>query len=133
MPMRKLILLLALGGLILVGIGGYLYLEPGIGHRHPVWAVPDGNGRQGRQAILKYGCYACHVVTGIREATGRVGPKLEEIDRQIYVGGVLPNFPENMILWIQDPLRFSPQTAMPDLGVSDQDARNIAAYLFRNP
>jgi cytochrome c len=131
--MRKLILLLALGGLILIGALGYLYLEPGIGDRHPVWVVPEGNQRLGREALLRHGCYACHVITGIREATGRVGPKLEEIDRQIYIGGVLPNLPENMILWIQDPLRFSPQTAMPDLGVSDQDARNIAAYLFRNP
>jgi cytochrome c1 len=73
------------------------------------------------------------VISSIREATGRVGPKLEEIGDQIYIGGVLPNHPENMIRWIQNPKNFSPETAMPDLGVTEQDARDIADYLYRNP
>ena len=96
----------------------------------PVWSVPGGNQNQGRRAILVYGCYACHVVTNIPEATGRVGPKLEDIARQIYIGGVLPNSPDSMIAWIENPRRFSPQTAMPNLNVSASDARDITAYLF---
>ncbi len=128
--MRMKVLIFLMGIVILGGIGYLTYRSIDGKINQPVWSVPDGVARQGRQASLKYGCYACHVIEGIRRATGRVGPKLEDIDEQIYVGGVLPNSPDNMIRWIQDPKRFSPETAMPDLDVSEQDARNIAAYLY---
>jgi len=131
--MRILIVWLSIVGAVLLGVVGYFTLGPGHGERFPVWTVTDGDPRQGRRVIVMHGCHACHVIAGIREATGRVGPKLEEIDSQIYIGGVLPNSPDNMVRWILDPRSFSPETAMPDLDVSAQDARNIAAYLFRNP
>ncbi len=59
-----------------------------------------------------------------------MGPKLEDLRHQIYIGGVLANEPDNLIRWIQNPKRYSPDTAMPNLGVSEQDARDIAAYLY---
>jgi cytochrome c2 len=102
-------------------------------HRHPQdrqWPMPEGDADRGRQAILAHGCGACHVVPGIRSAAGRVGPKLEDFRNQIYIGGVLANEPDNLIRWIQDPPRYSPETAMPNLGVSEHDARDIAAYLY---
>jgi cytochrome c1 len=45
------------------------------------------------------------------------------------VGGVLPNSPDNMVRWIRKPQKVSPLTAMPDLGVTERDARDMAAYL----
>jgi hypothetical protein len=42
---------------------------------------------------------------------------------------VLPNSRENMVRWIRFPHEFSPLGAMPALGVSERDARDIAAYL----
>jgi cytochrome c len=104
--------------------------QPEHGIDLPSWSVPGGNPEFGPQAIVKYGCFACHVIPGIRRANGRVGPKLEDIKEQIYVGGVLENSPENMMEWIRHPRRHSPETAMPDLDVSDRDSRDIAAYLF---
>jgi len=47
-----------------------------------------------------------------------------------YVGGVLPNAPDNMIRWIRDPKSVDPLTAMPNVGVTESDARHIAAYLY---
>ena len=47
-----------------------------------------------------------------------------------YVGGVLTNTPDNMIRWLQNPKQVDPLTAMPDLGVTEQDARDIAGYLY---
>jgi cytochrome c len=94
--------------------------------------VEGGNPRAGAEAIVEYGCSACHVISGIRRATGRVGPKLPQIQEQIYIGGVLPNTPENMVRWIQDPQEQCPATAMPDLDVTEPDARDIAAYLYEN-
>ncbi|MFO7654199.1 MAG: c-type cytochrome [Candidatus Krumholzibacteriia bacterium] len=128
--MRGTVRWLAVGTVVVLGGAGYVSLWPGPGSGRPVWTVPGGDPEQGARAMLRHGCQACHVIDGLREATGRVGPKLEDIEHQIYLGGVLPNSPRNMSLWIQDPPEFSPATAMPDLGVSEADARHIAAYLL---
>ena len=43
---------------------------------------------------------------------------------------VLPNSADNLVKWIMDPRAVSPRTAMPDLGVSEAEARHMAAYLY---
>lgn len=96
----------------------------------PVWAVPGGDADRGRIAIQEYGCGACHSIPGIRSAQGRVGPQLHGFSKQVYIAGRLPNTPPNLVLWIQHPQRVDPHTAMPDVGVSEQEARDIAAYLY---
>ncbi len=96
----------------------------------PVWSVEGGDVERGRQAIARYGCGSCHVVPGLRGADGRVGPRLNGIREQVYVAGVLPNRPENLAAWIRDPQGINPQTAMPNLGVSESEALDMAAYLL---
>ncbi len=130
--MRMRILWFTLGAAVVLATVGFTWLNLGDRGRAPHWAVSGGDAQRGRQAMLKYGCSACHVIEGLREATGRVGPKLIEIDEQIYIGGVLTNSPENMIRWIMDPRKFSSRTAMPALGVARQEALDMAAYFFRN-
>jgi cytochrome c len=66
-------------------------------------------------------------VTGAR---GRVGPPLDEVARQVYVGGVVTNTPDNLIRWIVDPREIDPKTAMPATGISRAEARDVAAYLY---
>jgi cytochrome c1 len=56
---------------------------------------------------------------------------LQDIKEQVSIGGVLANSPENMVEWIMNYLHYSAETAMPDLDVSDQDALDISAYLYR--
>jgi zinc transporter ZupT len=46
-----------------------------------------------------------------------------------FIAGVLPNTPQNMVRWLRHPQAVSPKSAMPDLGVTEPDARDIAAYL----
>jgi cytochrome c len=94
------------------------------------WPIPDGDPGRGREAFIAYGCGSCHQVPGIRTATGRVGPRLHDIRNQIYIAGILANEPENMVRWIQDPQGLNPDSAMPNLDVTLQDARDIAAYLY---
>ena len=43
---------------------------------------------------------------------------------------MLPNTPQNLIRWIQNPPAVDPLTAMPNVGVTQADARDIAAYLY---
>jgi cytochrome c len=62
-------------------------------------------------------------------AQGTVGASLTAFSRRMYIAGNLPNTPENLVAWIRSPQAIEPGTAMPDLGVSEVDARHLAAYL----
>lgn len=92
--------------------------------------VVGGDPDKGAVAIARYDCGVCHVIPGIADADGTVGPPLTDFGHRTYIAGVVPNRPGNLTRWIQDPPRIAPDTAMPDLGVSDEDARHIAAYLY---
>ncbi len=128
--MVRRILMVAAVLLILGGLGFYTFRCQWPPDRGPRLSVRDGKAQQARQAILQYGCGSCHELASLRKATGRVGPRLTDIREQVYIAGVLPNQPENMVHWLMDPGDASPRTAMPDLGVTEQDARNMAAYLY---
>jgi cytochrome c len=93
-------------------------------------AMTGGSARRGVEAINKYGCATCHTIPGVRGATALVGPNLQQVASRMYLAGVLPNTPDNMIRWIQHPREVDPLTAMPDLNVTDADARDIASYLY---
>ncbi len=92
--------------------------------------LTGGEPERGRALIPKYGCEACHTIPGVEGADGTVGPRLAGIDRRAYLAGRLPNTPENLMRWIRDPTGISPGTAMPNLHVTEQDVRDIAAYLY---
>lgn len=93
-----------------------------------VWANADAD--RGRQLIQDYGCVACHTVPGVPGPSSRVGPPLENIALRSYVGGVLPNTPDNLLRWLLDPPAIDPLTAMPNMGLTSADAKDIAAYLL---
>jgi cytochrome c2 len=88
-----------------------------------------GDPDRGRQAILASGCGACHTIKGVTGADGKVGPDLSSISTQIY-GGAGQHDPNLLIAWIRQPRQVRPDTAMPDLGLSENAARDIAAYLL---
>lgn len=102
----------------------------GSGINKPLIDVPGGDAESGRAAIQRYGCMSCHTVPGVPGAHGTVGPPLTDFGNRSYIAGILPNNPENLIHWIQHPQDVLPGNAMPELGVTDSDARDIAAYLY---
>lgn len=89
-----------------------------------------GDARSGKTEIRKYGCNTCHEIPGVAGAHGLIGPSLDRIGQRYYIAGELPNTPGNLILWIQHPRQVEPHTAMPEMGVTEQDSRDIAAYLY---
>ena len=93
-------------------------------------AMTGGDPVHGQQVIRTYGCGSCHVIPGVDGAMGKVGPSLAGIGGRTYLAGKLPNEPANMIKWIRQPQEVSPGTAMPELGVIEQDGKDIAAYLY---
>ena len=70
------------------------------------------------------------MILGVPSANGNVGPPLSGIAEQVYLAGILPNWPAEMILLIRNPRQVNPRTAMPEMGVTERDARHIAAYLY---
>jgi len=92
--------------------------------------LTGGEPSRGRELARSYGCYSCHTIPGVRGADALVGPSLEHVARRVYLAGHLPNTPENLMHWIRHPRQVSPDTAMPDTGVTEEDARHIAAYLY---
>jgi cytochrome c2 len=85
--------------------------------------------KRGAELIRKFGCGACHEIPGIEDAKGVVGPPLMTIGRRVFIAGLLRNTPENMAAWLENPQRIVPGNAMPDMGLTPQQARAIAAYL----
>jgi cytochrome c2 len=92
--------------------------------------VTGGDPARGPALMRKYGCQTCHTIPGVVGADGLVGPPLAGIASRSYIGGVLPNAPDNMLRWIRDPKAVDPLTAMPNTGVTPSDARHIVAYLY---
>jgi cytochrome c len=92
--------------------------------------MTGGEPSRGKDVIRRYGCSTCHTIPGVEGARGQVGPSLEGIASRAYLAGKLPNSPANMIKWIREPQDVQPGTAMPELGVTEQDGKDIAAYLY---
>ena len=96
----------------------------------PVVEIEGGDPRLGRQAIRDFGCMSCHSVPGVTGADAWVGPPLDNwADRQ-YIAGRVPNEPDTLVLFLIDPKYVDPETAMPVTGLTQEDARNIASYLY---
>ena len=93
-------------------------------------ASTGGDPDQAPQLISHYGCSGCHTIPGVRGASGLVGPPLQKFAGRVYIGGVLANRPDNLVRWIVNPRAVSPTTAMPRTGISEADARHVAAYLL---
>ncbi|MEZ0168171.1 c-type cytochrome [Microvirga sp. TS319] len=99
-------------------------------HSPDAFWKPEDATRRGQVAVQQYACPTCHVIPGIRGPDAQVGPPLEGIATRIYLAGVLLNTPANMIEWVRNPQAIKPLSAMPNLGVTERDARDIAAYLY---
>jgi cytochrome c len=104
--------------------------DDAVAARRSAAALTGGDPERGATIMRKYGCQTCHTIPGVVGADGLVGPPLAGIASRSYVGGVLANTPENMVRWIRDPKGVDPLTAMPNTGVTESDARHIAAYLY---
>jgi cytochrome c2 len=88
-----------------------------------------GDAERGRIAITQYACRACHIIPGITGSRVFVGPSLDGIATRAFIAGDVPNTPDNLMTWIRHPKSIDPNTAMPDMGVQEQHARDMVAYL----
>jgi cytochrome c len=120
--MRRLALALCLSGLAVVGC------QPGGGPA--AWPDFGGDPVRGNAEIGRAQCGACHEIPGVSDAKGQVGPPLTRFARRTMIAGLLPNTPDNLVHWMRDPQSVVPGNAMPDTGLDERQARDVAAYLY---
>jgi cytochrome c len=93
--------------------------------------APGSPAADGAALIPTKQCPGCHTIPGIQGANGTVGPNLGGVaSRTKIAGGAVNNSgPDDLKAWILDPPSKKPGTAMPKLGLSDDEATKIVAYL----
>jgi cytochrome c2 len=95
-------------------------------------APPSGFGDPGRGKItvIRESCGSCHDIPGVQAADGVAGPPLGGFAGRTVVAGMAPNTPENLIRWLKSPQAVVPGNAMPDMGLTDRQAADVAAFLY---
>jgi cytochrome c2 len=90
----------------------------------------SGDPHAAARQLIASQCAACHVVPGVPGARGQVGPTLAGIAKRQVIAGKLPNSPGNLRKFLEHPQSVVPGGAMPELGLSPQQAKIIADYLL---
>jgi len=98
--------------------------------RSELRTVAGSAPERGRQLMARYQCGSCHRASEVFAAGGQLGPSLDRYGQRSYIAGELPNTPEMLQRWLLDPPGLLPGTAMPRMGVSEDDARDMAGYLL---
>jgi cytochrome c oxidase subunit 2 len=97
--------------------------------RAPAVQPQAGPAADGATMFAASACVGCHTVRGV--SSGVIGPDLTHFGRRATLGaGMLPNTVDNVTAWILDPPHIKPGVKMPALGLSEAQARSIAAYLL---
>lgn len=91
---------------------------------------PSAQRVSGQRLLAQYQCGSCHAIPGVPIAQAVIGPPLAAFGRRSYIAGHLPNHPDTLARWIVAPAALVPGTTMPAMGVSPEDARDMAAYLL---
>lgn len=93
-------------------------------------ALTGGDPARGPALMIRFGCGGCHTIPGVPGADGQVGPSLFGLRKRVFVGDGVRNSASGLIAWIVDPRTLSPRSAMPMTGISSDQARDVAAYLY---
>jgi cytochrome c2 len=92
--------------------------------------VPGGDAKVGKELVTQYQCGACHKIPDVRGADGKVGPSLEGFGKLSYIANGIPNQPAQLTAWLMNPPALKPGTAMPAMGLTEPEARHMAAFLY---
>jgi cytochrome c oxidase subunit 2 len=92
-------------------------------------AEPAGPAAEGRDIYLRSACVGCHTIRGV--SAGVIGPDLTRFgERKTLGAGMFPNTADNLTAWIRDPTVIKPGVKMPNLGLTEEQARAVATYLL---
>lgn len=111
----------AVGAFLLAGCDG------GVAERHP---MPGASSERGLAVMKKVGCASCHTIPGVAWPSGRVGPSLEGFAARALIAGRFPNEPSTLAAYVRNAPAFTPGAGMPPMPLTEQEARDVAAYLY---
>lgn len=92
--------------------------------------MPQASSARGKEAIERVGCGSCHRIPGIHWPKGKVGPPLDSFAGRALIAGRLPNRPDLLAAYIRNAPAVVPGSGMPAMPVTEEEARNIASYLY---
>jgi len=96
----------------------------------PAGTLQAINAHDGKLEFERQACINCHTVAGT-VANGRYGPDLTHLmSRDTLAAGAMPNTPENLKKWIEDPSIFKPGSLMPAMRLTERQDAQITAYLL---
>lgn len=96
----------------------------------PSRQITGADPKRGLAVIEQEACGACHDIPGVAWPKGQVGGSLAGFADRALIAGRFPNRPDVLTRWLRDPPALSPTTAMPATGLSEAQARDVAAYLY---
>ena len=89
-----------------------------------------GDPAAGEVIVVRQACGYCHTIPGIPNSNGQVGPTLARFASRRLVAGLLANKPAELVHWLRAPQDVLKGNAMPNMGLGEQQARDVAAYLY---
>jgi cytochrome c len=116
--------------LILVTLAGMLLISACQNDEPEPVQVEGGDAARGEELVMAYDCGSCHYIPGVADSSGHDAPGLQLWANRAFVAGAAPNRPENVIAFLVDPQSIQPGSAMPTLGISEEEARHIAQFLY---
>ncbi len=108
----------------------YLFSES---EEYKMSRMPKGDPDNGRMLVSSVGCLGCHEIqpdpeseesTTIQTLRREQGPNLTGLGSKTTAQWIYN--------WVQDPANFHPETKMPDLRLTKQEASDIAAFLIQD-
>jgi cytochrome c oxidase subunit 2 len=95
----------------------------------PAAQPTDPLAQKGLELFSQSTCVGCHTITGV--SGGVLGPNLTHFaSRKTLGANLMPNTPENVAKWIENPGHLKPGALMPDLGMRGEQTKALAAYLL---
>jgi cytochrome c2 len=119
-------------GVLVIAAGSTYYAVTRRTERQMAMTLTRGDPDKAPELLRQYGCGGCHTISALQGADGKVAPPLDHLRQRIYIAGGLQNTAENLIHWIVAPESIRPGSAMPNSGVTEPEARDIAAFLYAN-
>jgi cytochrome c oxidase subunit 2 len=91
--------------------------------------APDNPANEAQKAFQRQSCVNCHAVRGT-SAQGTYAPDLTHLmSRQTLASGMIPNTPDNLERWVDDPQKIKKGCLMPAFGLDKRDRDLVLRYL----
>lgn len=97
--------------------------------RQPAPPPSSVEAEKGAGLFMEKNCVNCHSIEGLM-TRGRVAPDLTHVgSRTTLAAGTIPNTPENLARWLNNPQSVKKGVLMPDIGLDTDQIAYLTAYL----